>query len=113
MEKVKVRNTLDLDRITKDQLQHILSKICRCPSLAYYILADSWAKGYHVTLWCLKDCDLCRFHYDDQRRYYADLTNREPHERNILWTRKSYYPSLSKLLDKIAHIAPSPNSSCD
>lgn len=99
------RTTLDLDTwgygrfsrspIDKIKLEHIIKKIkYMCSNCVEIYYKYSWFKGFHVIIWCSKVCDDCRFHYDDQKRYFADITNRKPHERDVCWQKKKYYPNI-------------------
>jgi len=81
-------STIDLDYCDKETLERIIYKIKRCKYLLYMEVKDSSYKGYHIKLYCSKDCFLCRLVFDDQRRFIADITNRFPFEQNILWDRK-------------------------
>jgi len=81
-------NTIDLDYCDKETLKRIVYKIKKCKYLLYIEVKDSNYKGYHIKLFCSKDCDLCRLVFDDDKRYFADITNRFPFEQNILWDNK-------------------------
>ena len=84
----KYYNTIDLDGIDKNELGHIVEKIYRKKCCKTIEVRDTF-KGYHLIIYCRKDCDLCRLLYDDQNRYTMDL-RRPKHLRNILWTEKYY-----------------------
>jgi hypothetical protein len=83
-------NTLDLDNIDKETLSLTIQKILKnkcCKSLEY---KDSSTKGYHIKMICDKKCDLCRFVFDDIRRYAIDL-QREEKFRNVLFNEKEFF----------------------
>ena len=91
-------NTLDLDKIDKQQLKTIEQKIksnsC-CLSINH---KDSSTKGYHVMFICSKKCDICRFVFDDAMRYEIDF-GREEKFKNVLFDNKEYFRSnLSNLI---------------
>ncbi len=65
-------NTLDLDDITKENLDRILIKIFNNNCCLGLFSEPSNSKGYHVTIKCSKQCDLCRFVFDDEKRYAVD-----------------------------------------
>ena len=86
------RNTLDIDfnpKHNKDKhyLQHIIDKISLMKCYKGMVVFPSFSKGYHITLFCKKECDLCRFVYDDPERYRKDL-RRNTYENNVLWSEK-------------------------
>lgn len=91
-------NTLDLDKdyhrfiltsCSKDFLNYVVNKITyygkKWGCLAKIEWEDSCRKGYHVKLWCLKNCDLCRFVFDDFERYRRDI-NRRLLYQNVLFS---------------------------
>jgi len=65
-------NTLDLDQITKEDLREIINKISRNKCCLWIKSKYSDSKGYHVIINCLKTCDLCRFVFDDDKRFAVD-----------------------------------------
>lgn len=83
-------NTLDLDECTKEQLQKIIQKIksntC-CLSIKH---KDSSSKGYHVSIICSKKCDLCRFVFDDMKRYEIDF-GRDEKFKNTVFSEKEWF----------------------
>lgn len=91
------RKVLDIDLIqnkystlppkTKKDLIKMFFKIRQCPNFVYYTVKDSSFKGFHVELYCLIDCDICRMCYDDDRHFAYDL-NRPEYARNILFDKK-------------------------
>lgn len=80
--------TIDLDGIDKIELARIIGKIFRLKCNKTIEVRDTY-KGYHLIIYCYRDCDLCRLVFDDQDRYTMDL-RRPRHLRNILWTEKYY-----------------------
>lgn len=87
----KYLNTIDIDHSAKAVLFLVLGEIAKCK----YVSDIEWRKspskrGFHIKFFCSKNCVECRKLYDDQIRINADLTNRKPHNRNILWDIKSY-----------------------
>lgn len=81
---------LDLDKITKENLQKIIDKIKLNPCCLGVQVKDSSLKGYHVLLICKKKCDICRFVFDDMKRYEIDF-NREEKFKNTLFTEKEFF----------------------
>lgn len=79
-------NTIDIDNTSTKNLLRVLAKIKRCKFLDSVSVEPS-LNGFHVTLWCLKDCDLCRFVFDDQFRYMWDF-ERPEFSRNVLFDIK-------------------------
>jgi len=72
-----------------DLLSIVIGKIERCPDLLHYVWSYSPStNGYHIQLYCRKECSMCRLVFDDQRRAEADFTNRQPHQRNVLFDEK-------------------------
>lgn len=94
-------NTIDLDKVDKNQLQVIIFKIkmqsC-CLGLKY---KDSSSKGYHILLTCkTQGCDKCRLVFDDQKRLEMD-SNREEKFRNTLFTDKEFVRGNLKTINLI------------
>lgn len=86
----KFRTTLDIDNSDKHFVNMIMIKIVlHCDCLIDLDVKPSSSKGYHIILLCNKKCDLCRFVFDDCRRFAYDL-NRPDYARNILFTEKIY-----------------------
>jgi len=91
-------NTIDLDKpyprwktgFPKPLLNKIIYKISKCKYLKEIQVRDSRNKGYHIILYCKRDCDLCRLVFDDQDRYARDLF-RKPITRNVLFTKSKYF----------------------
>jgi hypothetical protein len=83
-------NTLDLDECTKEQLQQTETKIKSNPCCLSITHKDSSSKGYHVIIICSKQCDLCRFVFDDVKRYEIDL-GREQKFQNTIFTEKEWF----------------------
>lgn len=93
------RNTIDLDLNAKRFIDFffvfaIIQKIALNPCLQYMAVKDSARKGFHLTLWCKKDCELCRLVFDDQERFRKD-SQRRVFARNVLfdYKDKAYMPS--------------------
>lgn len=87
MEKI---NTLDLDKIDKEKLKHITDKIKQCKNLLSISVKDSNSKGYHAILICKIECDLCRFLFDDSKRYEIDF-NKPAKFQNCMFEEKIYF----------------------
>lgn len=81
------RSTLDIDTNDRENIQHIIYKIFYCNNLIHTELKPSDSKGFHVILWCSKECDICRLVYDDFRRFAYDQ-KRPKYARNILFEKK-------------------------
>lgn len=77
-------NTIDLDYCSWEELGRVCAKISRCPALYRIEIEDSMSKGFHLKLWCMADCDLCRFVFDDQKRYAIDF-RRPTRFQNVLF----------------------------
>lgn len=86
-------NTIDLDinpRLPNNDkylLKRIIEKISLCESCLYIKVLDSQSKGYHIFFYCSQDCDLCRFVFDDDKRYALD-TKRPNWRQNIMFDIK-------------------------
>lgn len=90
------RKTLDIDLTSKwsrfkpkdkEFMLKMIYKITNCPFCSHLKINQSSFKGYHITLFCKKDCDICRLCYDDTRRLAYDLS-RPKYARNILFEKK-------------------------
>lgn len=84
---MRFRQTLDIDKGDIHNLHKIINKIRFCKynkSLSY---KPSFHKGYHIILFCDIKCIVCRFVYDDFRRFAYD-SNRPEYARNILFEKK-------------------------
>lgn len=80
-----ILNTLDLDFAEKDRVLAIIKKIERCNHLKGISAKNSLSRGYHITLYCdQQSCDLCRFVFDDPKRYFIDF-KRPAHLQNVLF----------------------------
>ena len=80
--------TLDVDTTDKEKITHILGKIIYyCPHIVDFKFKFSSKKGIHFILFCSKKCDLCRFVFDDFRRYAYDR-HRPKYAQNILFDKK-------------------------
>lgn len=82
-------NTIDLDKVDKEQLQTIINKIKQNKCLKDIQVKDSSSKGYHLLLTCNRQCDICRIVFDDQKRLEMD-SNRELKYQNTLFTSKEW-----------------------
>lgn len=99
-------NTLDLDRIDKEEFDRILKKInnnscCKKTEWRY-----SNSKGYHVIIECLKECDVCRLVFDDDKRFAVDSVM-PLRLRDFLFSEKIYLGNkkiTKENLDKIMEI---------
>jgi len=80
-------NTIDVDDKDPENLRRISSAVEKCPRLVALEVKPSSAKGYHLTLWCLKDCEECRKLYDDKVRYEMDQM-RPVYCRDVLFSKK-------------------------
>ena len=68
----------------------IINKIVQCK---YCVVASkklSNYKGFHIEMYCTINCDLCRFQFDDIRRYEEDL-NRLEVFRDLIFDIKHGY----------------------
>ena len=90
------RKVLDIDFTSKysrlppkdeDFICHMLGKIFHCKNFHYCHFKYSSFKGCHIELFCLKDCDICRMCYDDDKHFAYDM-NRPEYARNILFDKK-------------------------
>lgn len=95
-------NTIDLDKVDKESLQKIISKIKLNKCLKSLVCKDSSSKGYHLLLTCDRKCDMCRMVFDDQKRLEMD-SNRDLKFQNTLFTSKEY------VIGNIKHL----NDLCD
>lgn len=82
-------NTIDLDKIDKQQLEMIIQKIKMQPCCLDIKTKDSFSKGYHILLICSKKCSTCRMVFDDQKRFEMD-NSRDIKFQNTLFTEKEY-----------------------
>jgi hypothetical protein len=80
-------NTIDIDDTDLDNLRRIRLKIMHFCSDVDAMGFEPSLNGWHVTLWCRKECEVCRLVFDDQNRYFWDL-ERKPHTRNVLFDFK-------------------------
>ncbi len=83
-------NTIDLDNISKEMFERIIKKIEKksCCLELKWKFSDS--KGYHIYIICDKICDLCRFVFDDERRYNIDI-KKDIRFQNLLFSEKEYF----------------------
>lgn len=89
-------NTIDIDTNNKDFITTLKLKIYKCHFLEELIVKDSPQKGTHFILKCLKECDLCRFVFDDQTRYAYDQFRKE-YSQNVLFSEKEYFHGNKKI----------------
>lgn len=93
-------NTIDLDKTDKEQLSRIVQKIVSNPCCLSLQYKDSNSKGYHISLICLRECDICRVVFDDQKRLEMD-SNRDIKFQNTLFSDKEpIHTNLKHLSDK-------------
>lgn len=92
-------NTLDLDNITKEQFFYISLKIIKKDCCKDFKWKYSSSKGFHVIFNCIKKCDICRFVFDDMKRYEIDF-NRDLKFQNTLFTEKEYFRGSMGNLEK-------------
>jgi hypothetical protein len=80
-------------------LEDILERLSRCQYIKRIFFRDSASgNGYHIRLECgVEGCEVCRLAFDSSYRYMLDCLFRRPHQRNVLWRRKTY-PKAGKLL---------------
>jgi len=83
----KFKCTLDIDTANKSFIKHITDKILSCKNCLEILLSYSSFKGVHIVIYCNKECEICRFVYDDFRRFAYDQ-NRPYYARNILFQEK-------------------------
>jgi hypothetical protein len=57
---------------TKEKAEMILQKVVKCKNCKIVSLKMSNFKGYHIEMYCAKNCDDCRLIFDDYRRYAED-----------------------------------------
>ena len=75
---------------SRELADRILNKIVRCKYCVVASKSLSNYKGYHIEMYCTKKCDLCRFQFDDIRRYEEDL-NRLEVFRDLIFNVKHGY----------------------
>lgn len=92
----KRRNTLDLDFNDKEKVGDIAAKVLLCVHALKMSLSASM-NGVHLEFWCPRNCDLCRFVFDDPFRYAADLS-RPAYTRDVLWQSKSFFKMNSTIV---------------
>lgn len=90
------RTTLDIDFTDKwnklkpkdyEFIENVVNKISKCPFFVDLWLKLSAYKGVHIIIICSIKCDICRFVYDDTKRFAYDLS-RPVYARNILADKK-------------------------
>lgn len=88
---------LDLDNCSKEQLDQILEKIKSNDCLLNITVKDSSSKGFHIMMICSKKCDLCRFVFDDTKRYEIDL-GKDERFKNVVFDTKEWFKNNMKNL---------------
>jgi len=92
-------NTLDIDKdptfparpsADREFVDYITKRIKRCKNLLRIEVKPSLRKGYHVTLYCKVQCDLCRLVFDDFERYRRDINRKYIHQ-NVLFDNCTVY----------------------
>jgi len=91
-------NTIDLDKVDKQQLNAIVNKIQAKPCCLSLQYKDSSSKGYHISLICKKACEICRLVFDDQKRLEMD-SNRDMKFRNTLFSSKEFVKGNLKTIE--------------
>lgn len=81
------RNTIDIDTSNKEFIEMVTRKIAQCSCLKNMCIKYSNSKGFHITIHCLINCDVCRLVFDDFRRFGFD-SNRKECFKNILFDKK-------------------------
>lgn len=90
------RTTLDVDLISKwsrfkpldeEYLDNMVNKIAKCQFFYDMVIKPSSFKGFHITIFCSRKCDICRLCYDDTKRIAYDSARPE-YARNILFETK-------------------------
>jgi predicted DNA binding protein len=87
--------TIDLDHykiFNKSSIEDIIKRIMKCKHIHKLYIRESALNGHHLKIFCKSEdsCELCRLCFDDQTRFSADYLNREPWEKNVLFTYKTY-----------------------
>jgi predicted DNA binding protein len=86
--------TIDLDhyKIFNNSLEDIIKKIKKCKHIYKIYIRESALNGHHLKIFCKSEnsCEACRLAFDDQTRFTADYLNRQPWEKNVLFTYKTY-----------------------
>jgi len=91
-------NTIDLDGYTFKNAQKIVAKINALECCRKVTFKPSLHKGYHVLIFCKKsDCDLCRFVFDDTKRYEHDI-ERPKRTQNVLFEEYCYHGGKKRYL---------------
>jgi len=84
-------NTIDFDNNDKELISRIIHKIVTYGSKNHCLFSFetkiSQHKGVTIILKCSKECDLCRFIFDDVLRYEMD-SKRPQYKQNVVWERK-------------------------
>jgi hypothetical protein len=104
--------TIDLDHykiFNNSSIEDIIKKIKKCKHIYKLYIRESALNGHHLKIFCNNNgnyvsipslgviggltpynCEACRLAFDDQTRFTADYLNREPWEKNVLFTYKTY-----------------------
>lgn len=91
-------NTLDLDGYTLKSAYKLIAKIKALKCCKAVLFKPSCHKGYHVVIICKdKNCDLCRFVFDDQERYAHDI-ERPKRTQNVLFTEYRYHGKFKRTI---------------
>ena len=87
-------NTIDIDINPliilngKEYMKKIFDFILHCDSCQIIKEPkDSDSKGYHLFFYCKKDCDICRWLFDDSKRYMMDFDRLEE-RKNVMFDAK-------------------------
>jgi hypothetical protein len=93
-------NTIDLDLVTKEELEIIIEKIRSNDCCLTLQCKPSFSKGHHISMICSKKCDKCRLVFDDAKRFEMD-SNRDLKYQNTLFDKKEYVHTNLKMLKHI------------
>lgn len=86
-------NTIDIDFNAinpyhgKEYLDRIVKLITNCENCKGIQIKDSDSKGFHLFVYCNKECDLCRLVFDDSKRYMMDY-DRFEERKNVMFDAK-------------------------
>jgi len=92
-------NTLDIDDdLSGGKLEKALNFIKKCPYVSEFTFSRSLGgKGWHVRLYCSRNCEKCRKLFDDPIRYRFDKARKE-YSRNVLHIRRYLVISIGQFL---------------
>jgi|WetSurMetagenome_2_1015567.scaffolds.fasta_scaffold44185_3 hypothetical protein len=97
-------NTLDLDNITKDELERIKTKILSKPCCLSLKVKPSNSKGYHAIIICkIEECIDCRLVFDDDKRFATD-SKMPLIFQNFLFDEKIHFGKLHITKDNLEKI---------